>query len=313
MDVGHFSYLLAGDGPQHVKVASDRLELLAKTAAKRFVEEGMKLTPTIMKIAQEEELNANQIERVCEMANIATHQALWSKTAQKDSVAFPLAEAKTIVAALGKQAACGGPPQSSSGSSIEADYAGPPTGLPLAGPSLVSMMGADPAAVHNGMTEVPEKKQIIIVLQKKASARQDLQDRILLNGMQLESLEKQAYNTVKQTILGGETFRRVFEAACGAGLGKVACEYLPKFQDRLLKEAHGSERLRLEKHAIAMAPEDLISDDMGNVSIVNGAHPVLVSLDTVQKKTGEIKNGLRDLLRIDDEVKVYHQRLRDLS
>ena len=72
-------------------------------------------------------------------------------------------------------------------------------------------------------------------------------------------------------------------------------------------------RLRLEKLAISKAPPDLISEEMGNVTVINGAHPVLVSLDTVQRKTGEIKNGLHNLLRIDDEVKVLHQRLRELT
>ena len=40
---------------------------------------------------------------------------------------------------------------------------------------------------------------------------------------------------------------------------------------------------------------------------------VMISLDTVQRKTGEIKNGISNLLRIDDEVKIYQQRLRELS
>jgi hypothetical protein len=52
---------------------------------------------------------------------------------------------------------------------------------------------------------------------------------------------------------------------------------------------------------------------LGNTNIINGAHPVLVSLDTVNRKTNEIRNGLEGLLRIDDEVKIYHQKIRDLS
>ena len=88
---------------------------------------------------------------------------------------------------------------------------------------------------------------------------------------------------------------------------------MPKWQDQLLSEVHGSQRLRLEKLAIAKSPEDLISGDLGNTTVINGAHPVLVSLDTVQKKTGEIKQGLHNILRIDDEVKVFNQRLRELS
>jgi len=316
MSMSHFNYLLSEPSSRHIKVAADRLELLAKTAAKRYLEERVPLNSTIQKIAEENDLNANQIERICEMANIATHRALWSKTAQKESIAFPLADAKTVVQVVGKKPLDSDDPESpmvSCPPMSDSDYAGPPKGIPLSGPSTISMMGADPAAVHNGLHEDGEKKRIIIILQKKAAERQDAEDKVLYKGMELESLEKSAYATVKQAVLGGATFRQIYEAASGSGLHKVAEEYLPRFEERLLKEVHGSARLRLEKMAISKAPEDYISDDMGNVTVINGAHPVLISLDTVQRKTGEIKNGLHNLLRIDDEVKVYHQRLRELS
>ena len=88
---------------------------------------------------------------------------------------------------------------------------------------------------------------------------------------------------------------------------------MPKWQAQLVKDSHGSQRLRLEKLAISKAPADLISDNMGNTTVINGAHPVLISLDTVRRKTGEIKQGLHNLLRIDDEVTVYNQKLRELA
>lgn len=315
MDVGHFNYLLQGD--HHSKVASsDRLELLAKTAAKRYLEEGAALNETIRKIATENDLNAHQIERVCEMANIATHQGLWRKTAQKESVAFPLADSKTVIKVVKPTTDPGEPepePAPTPTGSIASDYAGPPSGLPSCGPSLVSLLGADPAQVHHGLGPEPERKRIIIVLQKKAAERKALEDELLVKGMELETLQKRAFEAVKQTVLGGATFRQVYEACAEANLGKIAEEMLPEFEERLIAETHGSVRERLTKMAIGKAPQDLVSDNLGNATIVNGAHPVLVSLDTVNRKTGEIKNGLHNLLRIDDEVKVYNQRLRELT
>jgi hypothetical protein len=313
--MSHFNYLLSEPSSRHTKVASDRLELLAKTAAKRYLEERTPLNSTIQKIAAENDLNSAQIERVCEMANIATHRALWAKTAQKESVAFPLADAKTVVKTVGKKPLDSSDPESpkvTCPAMSDSDYAGPPK-VPAPGPSMMSMFGADPDKVHNGLHQEPEKKRIIIILQKKAAERKDQEDKVLVNGMELESLEKRAYHTVKQAVLGGRTFQQLYDAAVGANLHKMAEEYLPKFQEQLLTEAHGSVRLRLEKQAISKAPEDLISSNLGNVSVINGAHPVLISLDTVQRKTGEIKNGLHNLLRIDDEVKVYNQRLRELT
>lgn len=311
----HFQYLLGGS--QQTKVASDHLDLLAKTAARRFLHESIPLNSSIRKLAAENDLNPNQIERVCEMANIATHQGLWAKTAQKESIAFDLADAKTIIRVGGNGtggAPCEGavpvPPVSSCSDS---DYMGPPRGIPSAGPSMMSMLGSDPAQVHNGMGEEPERKRIIIVIQKHAAARKLLQDQLVYKGMELESIEKQAYATIKQCVLGGASFRDVYLAAAGAGFGKLAEEYLPKFEDRLIEEVHGADHRRLVKEAIGRAPEDLISDNLGNMTIINGAHPVIISLDTIQRKTGEIKNGLHNLLRIDDEIKVFTQRIRELS
>jgi hypothetical protein len=323
MDVGHFGFIL--DGKQQSKLASsERLELLANTAAKRYLEEGTDLNDSIRKVASENDLNSHQIERVCEMANIATHQGLWRKTAQKSNIEFPLAKAAMVIKTIkptsepGQSSAeggcgCGNSPCGCNIKPMSSDYAGPPTGLPLKGPSTMSMMGADPAQVHNGLSQEPERKQIIIVLQKKAHARKMLEDKLLYEGMMLETLQKRAFETVKQTVLGGATFRQVYEAAAGSGLGKIAEETLPEFEEKLIEDTHGSTRQRLVKMAIGKAPEDMVSNELGNMTVINGAHPVLVSLDTLNRKTGEIRNGLHNLLRIDDEVKTYTQRLRELT
>jgi hypothetical protein len=309
----HFAYLLDGSGPQ-TKVASERLELLANLAAKRYLEERTPLNNTIKKLAAENDLNHHQIQRVCEMANIATHQGLWQKTAEKDKVAFPLADAKTVVQVVKKVPSDSSPVEVTPPcGDMDSDYHGPPRGLPT-GPPLSSLMNADPAAGHDGLLgPTPERKQIIIILQKRAGERQKLASEIIYKGMELETLEKQAYHEVKQAVMGGESFRNLLVAATSAGLSKVAAQYLPSFFSRLRTETTGRVRLQLEKEAIARAPSELISDELGNIAVVNGAHPVLVSLDTLQRKTGEVRNGIQDLLRIDDEIKLYTQRLRDLS
>jgi len=311
----HFQYLLGGS--QQTKVASEQLELLGRTAARRYLHESAPLNSSIKKMAEENELNPNQIERVCEIANIATHQGLWAKTAQKESIAFDLADAKTIVRVGGGAAAapCGEcstpkPPVVSCGDS---DYMGPPKGIPSAGPTMSSLMGVDPSQVHNGLGAEPDRKRIIIVIQKHAEARKTLAGQLVYKGMELESLEKKAFETVKQCVLGGDSIAHIYQAAAGMGLGKIAEEYLPEFEDRLIESVHGHIHRRLVKEAIGRAPEDLISSDMGNTTVINGAHPVMISLDTIQRKTGEIKNGLHNLLRIDDEIKVFSQRMRELS
>jgi hypothetical protein len=314
MNVGPFAYLLQGDKGQQTKVAADRLEILSKIAAKRYLEEQVPLNDTITKLARENELNSNQIERVCEMANIATHRGLWTKTAQKEKISYPLADAKIVKQACGD--GCGGGPEMPTDApcnDMDSDYAGPPKGIPLAGPSLSSMMGVDPNGGHNGMTDVPEGKRIVIILQKRAAERADIRSKLLMRAMELETLEKQAFHVVKQAVLGGQTFRQIYEAANGMGLGKQAADLLPGFEERLIADTHGEVHNRLVKHAISRAPADLISDNLGNMTIINGANPVLISLDTIRRKTGEVQVLRGGLVRINDEVKMYNQKLRELS
>lgn len=311
MGAGHFDYLLSSS-PQ-TKIASDRLELLAQSAAKQFLEGTASLNDAIRKFASENDLNRNQIERVCEMANIQTHQALWRKTAQKESLEFPLADSKTIVQVMNpkplpdEDSPCQPTPSPCS------DFAGPPTGIPAPGPSMLSMMGSDPATVHHGLSQEPERKRVLIVIEKKAAERQRLKNEALVRAMELEDAQASAYNQVKQAALAGASFADMYLACAAAGLSKVAEEYLPGFEEKLITSTHGTVRLELEKNAIGKAPADLISDNMGGTTVINGAHPVLVSLDTVQKKTGEVKNTHHNLLRIDDEVKVLKQKVRNLS
>jgi len=314
--MGHFDYLLTNQQSSHTKLGSERIQALATTAAKRYIEERAPLTGTIQKMASQNDLNSEQIKRVCELANIATHRLLFSKAAAKESVAFPLADAREVADVVSKGNMVSANPMSpptSSPCSMSSDYDGPPTGIPDSAPSTSSMFGVNPDEVHNGLGDEPEGKRIIIILQKKAAERSDLKSKILYAGMQLEALEKKAFADFKQTVLGGASFYQVYEAVVGMGMGKVAEEYLPKWQQKLIDQSHGSQRLRLEKIAISKAPEELISDNMGNTTVINGAHPVLISLDTVNRKTGEIKQGIHNLLRIDDEVNVFNQRLRELS
>ena len=164
--MGHFDFLFEDSRSAHIKTGSGQLQSMAQTAAKRYVEEGAPLTDTIRKIAMENDLNSHQIHRVCEMANIATHRSLWPKTAQKEALAFPLADAQQVVEVMTKKPMDSSNPGGHmvSPCSAHEDYSAPPTGIPAPGPSIAEMMGADPSKVHNGLHGDPETKQINIIL-----------------------------------------------------------------------------------------------------------------------------------------------------
>lgn len=313
----HFGYLLSGARAQsQARTGSDRLEMLAKTASRDLLQGGVSLNDSITKIAEENDLNQDQIERVCEMANMNTHQAMWPGAQEKEKVAFDLADAKKI----GKKkpmthtqpkksnpVGAGPVPRG-----IESDYSGPPRPV-VGGSSLFELMGADPSTSHNGLTEIPERKRLTIIMIKKAEERRDLRDESIVTQMRLETAEKLAFTAVKQAVLGGASFRDLYVMAAQSGFAKEASELFPAFQERLIADTHGSVRNRLTKTAIQKAPEELISGDLDGVTVTNGAHPVVVSLDTVNKLTGEMFHHLTGLVRIDDELKIHGQKLQDLS
>lgn len=312
MRLGHFDYLLS---EPTTKVAGDRLEIFAKTAAQEFLNRGVPLNESISKAAQANDLNRNQIERLCEMANLATHQALWSKTAQKANVAFPLADPKKIAMpqTTTKTASF---VASTSGRATMNDYLRPPARMPAAGPSIKTAMRVEDVRPHNGLHEVPEKVQLKVAREKLLAKRARLQDKLVSTKLALESIETMAFGTVKQAVMQeGYSMADLYRAACSVGLEKQAREYLPTWEKRLIGSTTGTLRLRLEKTAISRAPKDLIAEALKDhgVTVVNGAHPVLVSLDTIRQRDDEIRQGLIGLLRLNDEIELTEQKIRELS
>jgi len=295
-----FAYLFH----KEAAVSPDELEVLAKVASKRYVEERIPLNTTVEKLADERDLNPHQIERVCELANVATHQALWPGAKEKHKLAFELADAKKL---KGKTARRRGTP-------AEADYAGPPARIAPSGPAVATLFGVEPGPAHEGLAGPSQRQRIVIVLSKKAAERRRVRDRLLVAAMEAETAEKRAYAAVKQEVMGeGTPMYGLLRAAAAAGLGKMAGELLPRFEEQLLTDATGAQRISLQKHAISRAPEDLISDELGATTVVNGAHPVIVNLDTVSKKKGIVQTLLYNLVRIDDEVNVLRQQLREIG
>ena len=59
------------------------LELMGKTASRRFVEDGTALNDSIIKVAEQYGLNREQVNRVSEAANIEAYLALNDKNNMK--------------------------------------------------------------------------------------------------------------------------------------------------------------------------------------------------------------------------------------
>lgn len=302
-----FAYLLSDQAL--TKVSADRLETLAKLAAKAYVESGVALNESIGKMASENDLNPHQIERVCEMANIDTHRTLWSKTAAKHEVHFVLADAKKLVKRAATTVAKGNPMTSS-------EYNSPPKLASAKTSSVMSKIAStSKTSGHDGFYNVTTKQQVQTALIKKAAERDRARSKTLADGIQLEAMTKEAFKAVKQAVLGGASFQDIYIACDAVGMGKFANEFLETFEKQLIGETYGSTRIRLEKLAIGKVPESWLSEGPARsaLTVVNGAHPVLISLDTLAKQTDQVEQGLIGYLRLNDEVKIYEQKLKELQ
>lgn len=82
---------------------------LGKLAATAYLNKQIPLNKSLMKIAQEHQLNNNQVKRVCEFANHIVTASLYKKAQKTESgdcyIEFPLADAGEVMKGLNKPAA----------------------------------------------------------------------------------------------------------------------------------------------------------------------------------------------------------------
>lgn len=281
------------------EVSPEKLRLLAKVASNKYLSDKAPLNTSIQKLAEENGLNPHQVARVAEMANHETHAALWNSEADKTKVAFDVADPKKITT---KEPKASGP--------VGARAAGREVPKKVdRGPSTAEMFGVKPGDVHHGMGDLPDKKKVVIIIEKTASEKSIVRDDLIKLAMMNEHEEKNLAKLVKQAYLGhGIKLPDIYAYACSEGYGEVAQEYLPKIAEQLQKETARAELLKIAWKA----PEELINFD-APMTIVNGAHPILISLDTLLKYRNDIQQFTGRMSRINDDVTILGERLRELE
>lgn len=291
----HEKFAKAIMGTKVASVSEERLATFAKIASNRFVGESVPMNDTIAKIAQDEDLNSHAVERVCEMANLQAHASLLpSEPEKRASFAFPLADSKKVASMI-----CVKP---SSGIAMRSEFARPPCGpAASSGPSMADLFGVSGQA-HDGF-QVPEKKSLVIMIQKKASEKNRMHDKLLKEAMLVETAEKAAHHQIKQAVLQGESLDDIHVNACNAGLGDFAVEYLDKTAGVLQKE--------FVKCAFE-APEELI-DRSVPVRVINGRNPIIASLDLLKQYRDNVFSIREGLMGLEQDISILKQRLKELE
>lgn len=280
------------------EVSPEKLRLLAKVASNKFLSGKTPLNQSIQKLAEENGLNVHQVARVAEMANHETHAALWGSETDKTKVAFEVADPKKIAV---KEAPKESPADAGRGREM-------PRKIDR-GPSTAEMFGVKPGDVHHGMGDLPDKKKVVIIIEKTASAKTIAKDDLIKIAMMNEHEEKTLAKLVKQAYLGhGVKLPEIYAYACAEGYGEVAREYLPKIAEQLQRELGRAELSKLAWKA----PEELIDYD-APLTVINGAHPILISLDTLLKYRNDVQQFTGRMSRINDDVTILGERLRELE
>lgn len=85
------------------KVDAERLRVMGKQAAARFISDNVELNDSIAEMSKEASLNEEQVKRVVEYANNYTFNARFN-SGYDTNVEFPVADASTIITPVIKQA-----------------------------------------------------------------------------------------------------------------------------------------------------------------------------------------------------------------
>lgn len=174
------------------------LESFGKQAAANYVSDGVEMNASILKLADDHNLNLQQIHRVVESANVDTYLQM-IKTSEDKYVDFPLADAKMVYTKLTKTA-------DTSATSSSNDYESAPVKT-----AEVSLFPGIEATLEKTATMTTPYAEI----KKEASRIEGLCRYIANESERLRYEFQEDYDKVwdftKQAILQGENVTNIFE------------------------------------------------------------------------------------------------------
>lgn len=306
-------------------VNSEQYGLWGKTAAKRYLEDGVPLNTTIQKIASEESLNANEISRVCEMANLETYANMLKTSSPHDkSFEFPVADKAAIVSSGGEKTAMPNIFTTDFDRPLDKDL------TKVAGLDIFEAFGV------SGIEKVAEDGARAEGLLQKLERLAELEkDKIAMNLEKSVETAEKFVAQMKQELLKGKSFDEV-QAAVYA---KAEQAKDPAHADRLRELVNYAKRqfhdmglvqtpartgdgppsptnLKETDEALKTAEpveEDLVTDAWESpgvaVSVVNGRHPLFASIDTLVTQFEEADKSRHNLIILEDKIRYTKNRI----
>lgn len=296
------------------KVSMDMIREWAHEATNTYLSTGVEPSFTIEKLASTEELLPHQIQTLCAETNKLIHtQKYASETDKYHAANFPHADASRIIDNLKVSDIA----KVGSVHSFEPDVSEEL--------NLESYFGIDEG---QGSTKVASLKQevtqSVIKLEdfvKKASLNEiEFESNVSAAESQFVKQSMQMLNQCDQETDRLNVMGQVLLFSKSAGylergkvlMNKVAhvANYNGLISNAALEEVS---EFFLSKEADCKAPQSLISDELlGKVQIINGDHPLYITLETINKNDSELAKT-RDYANIaQDQLKILKQKIRAL-
>jgi len=274
-------------------------------ASKSFLEDGVSMNSSILKIAEDNDLLPTQIQRVCEVANHNTYAMLF-KTAQDKTFTFEVADPNKIVSVL----------DSPSREKVATDYFSAPTKVAIDVNKIFGILGT------SNIPEVEEKIKVANqVIEKLQSAKDEINSRQVMLRHKIEAENENFYKLAKEMVLSGTPLEQLWTSTrkLGTNEDQIAQIYV-KTAERMLEEGVLGAKLQylLKKHGEAVDPA-LISSKLKDMSepigvqVINGSHPIVVSLNTLANYQADYESNNRAGKTLDEKFVYVRNRIGDLN
>jgi hypothetical protein len=273
-------------------------------ASKEFLENGTSMNLTILKTAEANDLLPTQIQRICEVANHQTYAQLF-KTATDKTFQFEVADPSKIITTLDAEQ-----------EKVAHDY--------FVGPKKHERIDVNKifgvSSISNEPAVEEKLKQASIALQKLAAAKEELNSRQIVLRGKISVEEDHFYKMAKQMVLNGTPLEEIWTATRKLGDEDRIAQIFVKTAEQMVKEGIFGAKLQylMKKHGEAVDPE-LISPQLKNMSepigvqVVNGSHPIVVSLNTLANYQTEFESNNRAGKTLDEKFVYVRNRMGDLN
>ena len=298
--------------PKSPTLSIHDVKKMASDISKAYTSDGVPPTETLTKIAQQRSLTPHQIEVLAGEANKMIHIEKYASAEDKYFAAdFPLADSKVVIQELQNDA--------SEKTAASSEFLGSPVVDEEF--DTFKAFGVEDTTAEKTANEIVSPKRI---MEKLAQAR-DEEHRKLAEATSHKNYAENAYlKTANAHIAAGctssermEKMGMAYHAARCADLEDTARPLLRKLayvyrgQGLLTEDHYKVAEEYFSKEADETAPEGLISDWI-NAKVVNGDHPLIITLDTYKKGIDRERELAEYCNLVDDKIRIYGQKIRAL-